>query len=178
MNMQSCWKLCGHWGPVSFFGIFFLPVTMCMPPILNIATELVLPVHFLCCKGLIISNLYLLNELYGYTRVPTPLSPIMVAQPTITPLDFLLMVTVSLFEWGGTFSNILSLTFLACPKVNNIRTVTVQSLSDRIGSLCVSASKFPPLLHNRTGNPALPTFVTPWFFSSRFFHVCLGCYSF
>ena len=70
----------------------------------------------------------------------------MVAQPPISFLDFLLVITVSGFENCGTFPNVLTYTFLTGTEIDYKGTVAVQSLSNWISSLCVSACELLPLL--------------------------------
>ena len=149
---------------------------MRLASILHISTQLILPVDFLSCQGFMVTILHLFYKLNWYTWVATPLAAIMVTKSPILFFDFLFVITMTLFEWGGTFSNILASTFLTSTKIDKKGTVSVQSLSNWIGPLCVSACKFIPLLHNRTGNPAPATLETSWFLITVFSFIFLCDY--
>ena len=47
----------------SLFWIFFFPITMGMAPILDISTELVLPIDFSSCQGFLVTNCNLFYQL-------------------------------------------------------------------------------------------------------------------
>ena len=137
--------------------VLLLSITMCMTPILNIPPQLVLPKYFLSSQACMVTLLNLVNYLHWKIQVATPISPIVVAQPPIHPLDLLFMVTMSSFENGGTFSHILPLALFAGGKINYKTAVAVQPLLDGVGSPSVSTCEGGPLLKNRAGNPATST---------------------
>ena len=87
---------------------------MGVPPVLNITSELILPVQLTICQGLVVATLHLIYDLHRHILIgTTPLPPIMVAQSTIFFLDFLLMSTVPQSELTGGLPHILTLTLIA-----------------------------------------------------------------
>ena len=98
---------------------------MCMTPILNIPPQLVLPIHLLPSQSSMVTLLNLVNYLNREVGITATITPIMVPQPPIHPLDLLFMVTMSSFENGGTFSHILPLALFAGGKINNKTAVAV-----------------------------------------------------
>ena len=81
----------------------------------------------------------LVNKLYGYVLIATPLAPIVMAQPPIHSFHFLLVIAVSLFKFCGTFPYILPLALLTGSKVNYKAAFAVQPLLDWVGPTCVGA---------------------------------------
>ena len=74
---------------------FFFSSAVGVTPILNITSELILPVYFCLCQGSHISSLYLINDLNTDVLIATTPPPIMLPQAPIFPLHLLFVVAVS-----------------------------------------------------------------------------------
>ena len=151
----------GGWGaknttPPSW--LFFLSSTMGIIPILDVASQRILPVYFLIFKGSCITLWHLLNDLDGNILIATPPSSIMMSQTPCFLFDFLLMVTVSHLKGGLTFPNILPLAFFTGGKVNYKTACTIYFLPNPVSSACICAFKTVPLFDYWAGNLASVTF--------------------
>ena len=131
---------------------------MGIAPILDVASQLILPVYFLIFKGSCITLWHLLNNLDGNILIATPPSSIMLSKTPYFLFDFLLVVTVSHLKGGLTFSNILPLAFFTGGKVNYKAACTIYFLPDFVSSACICACKTAPLFDYWAGNLASVTF--------------------
>ena len=151
----------GEWGaknapPPSC--LLLLSSTMGITPILDVNSQLILPVYFLIFKGCCISLWHFFNDLNWDVLVTTPPSSIMLSKTPYFLLDFLLMITVSHLKGGLTFPNILPLTFFTSGKVNYKTACTIYFLLNLVSSASVCACKPAPLFDYWAGNLASVTF--------------------
>ena len=147
---------------------------MGIPPILNIASQLVLPINFLGFKGFCVPILYLFYNLYCKVLVAAPIPTIVLPQAPNFLLNFLLMITVSLFEGGLALTHILTPTSTTGSKVDYETASAIHLLLDLVSSACIGAGKCDPLLDNWAGNPALGTFLTSRVFFNGFWGFLLS----
>ena len=105
--------------------LFLLPPAVCIPPVLNVTSQLVLPISLLFLKGPGIPLLHLVYYLDGYVTVSTSRAPIVLAQPSYFFLYFLFMVTMPLLECSLALAHILALTLLTSGKINHKTAGTV-----------------------------------------------------
>ena len=140
--------------------LLLLPPTMCIPSILNITSQLVLPISLLLFKSPCVPLLHLIYNLDGYVIVATSRPPIVLAQPTYLFFNLLFMVTVPHLKGGLALTHILALTLLTSGKINHETAGAVQFLFYLVGFSSVSACEHPPLHKNGAGNPASSTLET------------------
>ena len=126
--------------------LLFLPPAMGITPILNITSQLILPVYFLIFQGFCVPLWHLLNNLYGDILISTTPSTIMLAQTPNFFLYLLLVITMSHFKGGLALPHILPPTSTTGSKVDNKTACTIYSLLDFVGSPSVGALKSVPLL--------------------------------
>ena len=151
---------------------------MGIAPILDVASQLILPVYFLIFKGSCITLWHLLNDLDGNILIATPPSSIMMSQTPCFLFDFLLMVTVSHLKGGLTFPNILPLAFFTGGKVNYKTACTIYFLPNPVSSACICAFKTVPLFDYWAGNLASITFSAARVFIMGFSCIFLSYHSF
>ena len=107
-------------------GSNFFPSTMGIPPIFNIASQLVLPIGFPLSQTIMVPLLYLVNYLEGYVLIPTsPITPIMAPQSPNLIFDLLFVSGMPLFECVACFPHILPSTPPASSQINHKRTFAV-----------------------------------------------------
>ena len=97
-----------------FGGLNFFPSTLGIPPIFNIASQLVLPIGFPLSQTFMAPLLQLVNYLEGYVFIPTsPTTPIMGSQSPYLIVDLLFVSGMPLSECVTCFPHILHLLHVA-----------------------------------------------------------------
>ena len=125
---------------------------MGITPIFRKSSKLVLPKLFSFGKHHFVPFYHFFYQGKGNMFISAPsLRPIVVAQTTLSMLDFLFVVRVAGLELSLGLSNILTLALFTSSKVYQIATITIHFLSDGVDSLSICTLKLFGIFNHRTG---------------------------